>query len=125
MSSTQMLKGILERCLLAVISEGEIYGYEMTKVLAGYGFSDISEGSIYPILLRMQKEKWVETELKRSASGPKRKYYRLTPLGEAEASIVHRPLESIIRERQCTARKKTEGEVKLCYQRTCKTYWTR
>lgn len=63
---------------------GEIYGYEMTKVLAGYGFSDISEGSIYPILLRMQKEKWVETELKRSASGPKRKYYRLTPLGEAE-----------------------------------------
>ncbi|AGN35914.1 PadR family transcriptional regulator [Bacillus paralicheniformis] len=84
MSSTQMLKGILEGCLLAVISEGEIYGYEMTKVLAGYGFSDISEGSIYPILLRMQKEKWVETELKRSASGPKRKYYRLTPLGEAE-----------------------------------------
>ncbi|MCY7850961.1 PadR family transcriptional regulator [Bacillus haynesii] len=84
MSSTQMLKGILEGCLLAVISEGEIYGYEMTKVLAGYGFSDISEGSIYPILLRMQKEKWVETELKRSASGPKRKYYRLTPLGETE-----------------------------------------
>ncbi|MDE1376814.1 PadR family transcriptional regulator, partial [Bacillus licheniformis] len=34
MSSTQMLKGILEGCLLAVISEGEIYGYEMTKVLA-------------------------------------------------------------------------------------------
>ncbi|MCY7966487.1 PadR family transcriptional regulator [Bacillus haynesii] len=84
MSSTQMLKGILEGCLLAVISEGEIYGYEMTKVLAGYGFSDISEGSIYPILLRMQKEKWVETELKQSASGPKRKYYRLTHLGEAE-----------------------------------------
>lgn len=106
MSSTQMLKGILEGCLLAVISEGEIYGYEMTKVLAGYGFSDISEGSIYPILLRMQKEKWVETELKRSASGPKRKYYRLTPLWRSGASIVHRPLESIIRERQCTARKK-------------------
>lgn len=124
MSSTQMLKGILEGCLLAVISEGEIYGYEMTKVLAGYGFSDISEGSIYPILLRMQKEKWVETELKRSASGPKRKYYRLTPLGEAgfnRSSTVgkHYPGTSM----HCS--KKTEGEVKLCYQRTCKTYWTR
>ncbi|MED1739040.1 PadR family transcriptional regulator [Bacillus swezeyi] len=84
MSSTQMLKGILEGCLLAVISEGEIYGYEMTKVLAKYGFSDISEGSIYPILLRMQKEKWVNTELKASPNGPKRKYYTLAPRGEEE-----------------------------------------
>ncbi|MHA7766221.1 PadR family transcriptional regulator [Bacillus atrophaeus] len=84
MSSTQMLKGILEGCLLAVISEGEIYGYEMTKVLAHYGFDNISEGSIYPILLRMQKEKWVQTELKASANGPKRKYYTLTEKGQAE-----------------------------------------
>ena len=56
--STQMLKGILEGCLLSIISEGEIYGYEMTKKLAHYGFDQISEGSIYPILLRMQKNSW-------------------------------------------------------------------
>lgn len=40
--STQMLKGILEGCLLSIISEGEIYGYEMTKKLAHYGFDQIS-----------------------------------------------------------------------------------
>lgn len=57
-TSTQMLKGILEGCLLSIISEGEIYGYEMTKKLAHYGFDQISEGSIYPILLRMQRNSW-------------------------------------------------------------------
>ncbi|XBM33300.1 PadR family transcriptional regulator [Bacillus licheniformis] len=125
MSSTQMLKGILEGCLLAVISEGEIYGYEMTKVLAGYGFSDISEGSIYPILLRMQKEKMGGDRTKTVGERPEEKILQTYTPWRSGASIVHRPLESIIRERQCTARKKTEGEVKLCYQRTCKTYWTR
>lgn len=80
--STQMLKGILEGCLLSIISEGEIYGYEMTKKLAYYGFDQISEGSIYPILLRMQKEQLVHTSTKASASGPKRKYYTLTQRGE-------------------------------------------
>lgn len=81
-TSTQMLKGILEGCLLSIISEGEIYGYEMTKKLAHYGFDQISEGSIYPILLRMQKEQLVTTVTKASASGPKRKYYTLTQAGE-------------------------------------------
>ncbi|AOZ87579.1 PadR family transcriptional regulator [Bacillus xiamenensis] len=80
--STQMLKGILEGCLLSIISEGDIYGYEMTKKLAHYGFDQISEGSIYPILLRMQKEQLVSTVTKASTSGPKRKYYMLTQAGE-------------------------------------------
>ncbi len=55
MSTSQMLKGILEGCLLAIISEGEIYGYEMSEKLAKYGFTMASEGSIYPLLIRMQK----------------------------------------------------------------------
>ncbi|PCK21935.1 PadR family transcriptional regulator [Bacillus pumilus] len=80
--TTQMLKGILEGCLLSIVSEGDIYGYEMTKKLAHYGFDQISEGSIYPILLRMQKEQLVSTVTKASASGPKRKYYTLTQAGE-------------------------------------------
>lgn len=52
MSTSQMLKGILEGCLLAIISEGEIYGYEMSEKLAKYGFTMASEGSIYPLLIR-------------------------------------------------------------------------
>lgn len=84
MSTTQMLKGILEGCLLAIIAEGETYGYEMTEKLAQYGFTMVSEGSIYPLLIRMQKEDLVSAEIKASASGPKRKYYSLTPKGEVE-----------------------------------------
>ncbi|PLR94151.1 PadR family transcriptional regulator [Bacillus sp. T33-2] len=84
MSSSQMLKGILEGCLLAVINKGETYGYEMIEKLEQYGFYMISEGSIYPVLLRMQKDKLVTTTLKESPSGPKRKYYSLTVKGIEE-----------------------------------------
>lgn len=84
MNSTQMLKGILEGCLLAVISEEEVYGYEMTKKLENYGFNMVSEGSIYPILMRMKKEELVITTTKESESGPKRKYYSITDKGREE-----------------------------------------
>ena len=82
MSKSQMLKGVLEGCLLAIISKGEIYGYEMIEKLEAYGFTMISEGSIYPVLLRMKKEELVTVETKASPSGPKRKYYSLTDKGE-------------------------------------------
>ena len=84
MNSTQILKGILEGCLLAVISEEEVYGYEMTKKLEQYGFNMVSEGSIYPLLIRMKKEGLVDTVTTASDSGPKRKYYSLTELGREE-----------------------------------------
>ncbi|WP_046175543.1 PadR family transcriptional regulator [Domibacillus indicus] len=83
-SSSQMLKGILEGCLLAVIEKGETYGYEMIERLEEYGFHMVSEGSIYPVLIRMQKEGLVETVMKKSPSGPKRKYYTLTEKGIKE-----------------------------------------
>lgn len=84
MNSTQMLKGILEGCLLAVISEEEVYGYEMTQKLDLYGFDMVSEGSIYPLLIRMKKEGLVTTTTKLSESGPKRKYYSLTDKGREQ-----------------------------------------
>lgn len=84
MNSTQMLKGILEGCLLAIISEEEVYGYEMTKKLELYGFNMVSEGSIYPLLIRMKKDGLVTTTTKSSESGPKRKYYSLTDKGQEQ-----------------------------------------
>lgn len=87
MNSTQMLKGILEGCLLAVISEEEVYGYEMTKKLELYGFNMVSEGSIYPLLIRMKKNGLVNTTTKESESGPKRKYYFLTEQGRSELDL--------------------------------------
>jgi PadR family transcriptional regulator, regulatory protein PadR len=84
MNSTQMLKGVLKGCLLAIISENEIYGYEMVKKLEQYGFDMVSEGSIYPLLIRMKKEELVTTISKFSESGPNRKYYLITDKGREE-----------------------------------------
>ena len=84
MSSSQMLKGILDGCLLGIINKGETYGYEMIEKLEHYGFRMVSEGSIYPVLMRLQKEGFVESVLKESPSGPKRKYYTLTAAGQDE-----------------------------------------
>ncbi len=85
--TTQMLKGILDGCLLAIIKEGEIYGYELASKLESYGFRSFSEGTIYPLLLRMQKENLVSTTLRKSIAGPKRKYYTLTEKGEQELDL--------------------------------------
>ncbi|CAM4222026.1 PadR family transcriptional regulator [Bacillus manliponensis] len=84
--STQMLKGILDGCILAIIQEGEIYGYELAEKLQGYGFHSFSEGTIYPLLLRMQKEGLITSELRKSTAGPKRKYYSLTNKGREEVA---------------------------------------
>ena len=85
MSSSQILKGILEGCLLSIIAKGETYGYEMMEILYSYGFTMVSEGSIYPLLLRMKKEGLVVTSQKALPSGgPKRKYYSLTEKGIEE-----------------------------------------
>ena len=87
LSTTQMLKGILDGCLLAIIKDKEVYGYELAEKLESYGFHSFSEGTIYPLLIRMQKEELVTSTLKKSTAGPKRKYYSLTPKGEAELAL--------------------------------------
>lgn len=79
-----MLKGIIEGCLLAIIKDKEVYGYELADKLGSYGFHSFSEGTIYPLLMRMQKEELVTSTLKKSTAGPKRKYYSLTPKGDLE-----------------------------------------
>lgn len=82
--STQMLKGILDGCILSIIEEGEIYGYELAEKLQSYGFTSFSEGTIYPLLLRMQKDGLLSSIQRKSTAGPKRKYYSLTQKGQDE-----------------------------------------
>ncbi|WP_019636376.1 PadR family transcriptional regulator [Paenibacillus fonticola] len=79
-----MLKGTLEGCILKVISVKETYGYEISQELQGYGFSNISEGTIYPLLLRMEKNGYIQAQYRDSLVGPKRKYFSITPIGEQE-----------------------------------------
>lgn len=78
---SQLLKGVLEGCILAVISRQSVYGYELSMMLQSSGL-EVSEGSIYPVLLRLQKEGLIRGEMKPSANGPNRKYYFLTEAGQ-------------------------------------------
>jgi PadR family transcriptional regulator PadR len=73
---TELLRGVLDLCLLAVMEEGPAYGYEMTKRLRARGLSIVSEGSVYPLLGRMEREGLVDTYRAPSNGGPPRKYYR-------------------------------------------------
>ena len=79
---SQLLKGILEGCILSIISQEPTYGYELSIKLQNFGLDDVSEGSIYPILLRLQREEQIIGEMRKSDTGPKRKYYQLTDLGK-------------------------------------------
>jgi PadR family transcriptional regulator, regulatory protein PadR len=78
---SQLLKGILDGCVLAVIEKEPIYGYELSQKLQNSGLADVSEGTIYPILLRLQKNGLIRGEMRPSESGPNRKYYFLTEAG--------------------------------------------
>ena len=82
MSNSQMLKGVLEGCILAVIEERPTYGYELYVRLSEQGLQSVSEGSIYPVLLRIQKEGLIEGTMVKSTTGPNRKYYSLTVKGK-------------------------------------------
>lgn len=87
MISTQMLKGVLEGCILKIISSKQTYGYEISEELNKYGFSKISEGTIYPILLRLEKNDCIVAEYRESPNGPKRKYFSITPTGIKELQV--------------------------------------
>lgn len=69
---TELLKGVLEGCVLEIISREETYGYEIVKKLNTLGFEDIVEGSVYTILLRLEKNKLVDIQKKPSEIGPPR-----------------------------------------------------
>ncbi|WAA12859.1 PadR family transcriptional regulator [Fervidibacillus halotolerans] len=85
---SQILKGILDGVVLAVIEKEPVYGYELSKKLQKAGLSDVSEGTIYPILLRLQKKGFIRGEMRPSKSGPNRKYYFLTEEGTEELRTI-------------------------------------
>jgi PadR family transcriptional regulator, regulatory protein PadR len=78
---SQLLRGVLDLCLLAVMEDGPAYGYEMTRRLGTRGLSIVGEGSIYPLLGRLERDGLVETYRAASNGGPPRKYYRASPRG--------------------------------------------
>ena len=75
---------MLEGCVLEIISRKKTYGYEITRRLNALGFTDVVEGTVYTILVRLERNKLVEIEKKPSDMGPPRKFYTLNDAGRGE-----------------------------------------
>ena len=80
--NAQYKKGVLELCVLSLLSERDCYGYDVSEILSRH--IDISDGTVYPILRKLRSEGLVTTYLSEESGGPPRKYYSLTELGKTE-----------------------------------------
>jgi PadR family transcriptional regulator, regulatory protein PadR len=76
-----MLRGTLEGCVLQLIDAEETYGYAITRRLNELGFADVTEGTVYTILLRLEKRGLVDVSKQSSELGPPRKFYALNDAG--------------------------------------------
>ena len=77
----QLRKGTLEGCILKIISREAAYGYAIAVTLRESGFDDLTEGTLYPLLLRLERKGLIAAEYRAGSGGPSRKYYKLTPDG--------------------------------------------
>jgi PadR family transcriptional regulator PadR len=82
----QMLKGVLPLLLLRLVADDEDYGYSVVLRLHELGLGDLTEGTVYPALSRLEARGLLGSRLVPSASGPARKYYEITPAGTEELS---------------------------------------
>lgn len=78
---SQLRRGTLEYCVLAVLRRGEQYAFDLVKTLSGVDGMVTSEGTLYPLLSRLRKDGLVASSWEESPKGPPRRYYRLTSKG--------------------------------------------
>lgn len=90
----QFKKGVLELCVLSLLTKRDYYGYELVELISK--FVSISEGTIYPLLRRFRTEGYVTTYLQESQEGPPRKYYQITVKGSEAYDELEREWESFI-----------------------------
>src|SRR3954467_1642966 len=81
---TEMLKGTLEGIVLAILAGRSAYGYEITAWLRDQGFSDIAEGTVYALLVRIEQRGFVDVEKVPSEKGPPRKVYSINTQGREQ-----------------------------------------
>ena len=82
----QLKKGNLDLCVLALLCQSDMYGYELVNRISEA--IKISEGTIYPLLKRIKDEGYVTTYLKESPGGPPRKYYSITETGVNKKNVL-------------------------------------
>jgi PadR family transcriptional regulator PadR len=80
---TEMLKGVLEGIVLGILSARPAHGYEITAWLREQGFSDIAEGTVFALLVRVEQRRLVDVQKVPSPKGPPRKVYSLNARGRA------------------------------------------
>ncbi len=80
---SQLRRGTVEYCVLALLRDDERYGFDIVRVLSQADGLVVSEGTIYPLLSRLRRENLVATTWRESDAGPPRRYYRLTHAGRA------------------------------------------
>ncbi|MFE5333397.1 PadR family transcriptional regulator [Embleya sp. NPDC056575] len=81
---SQWLRGVLDLCVLSLLADGESYGYRLAQALEAAGLGAIRGGTLYPVLLRLERDGLISSRWGVGDAGPARKYYRSTPLGEGE-----------------------------------------
>lgn len=80
---TQLRRGVLQFCVLALLREGERYSFDLVRALGDTEGLVTSEGTLYPLLGRLRREGMVQSRWRESAAGPPRRYYRITRNGDA------------------------------------------
>ena len=86
-TKAQMRKGILEFCILSILSKNDHYASEILDTLKG-GKMIVVEGTIYPLLTRLKNSGLLEYRWEESTSGPPRKYYKITEAGKASLAVL-------------------------------------
>lgn len=78
---SQLRRGVLEYCVLSLLADEPVYGFDLVRRLGAVDGMVTSEGTIYPLLSRLRREGWVTTTWAESETGPPRRYYSITPDG--------------------------------------------
>jgi PadR family transcriptional regulator PadR len=78
---TELRRGLVELCVLAVLRDGEAYGYQIVEQLKKHANLEFTESTVYPVLARLHRDKFLSKRSVRSESGPPRRYFCLTTRG--------------------------------------------
>ncbi|MGE5673124.1 MAG: PadR family transcriptional regulator [Mycobacterium leprae] len=93
---SQLRRGVLEYCILALIAQEPRYGYEIVTRLGEAPQLAAGEGTIYPLLRRLKKDGWLETYWQESSGGPPRQYYKLTAPGHESLSGMSQEWQQVV-----------------------------
>jgi len=93
---TQLRKGLLELCVLNLLKGGQCYGYDLVQSLKPMEVLRMREGTVYPILARLEEEGLVVSEMMRSSAGPPRKYFRLTSAGVRHVRAINEHWAAVV-----------------------------